>query len=144
MVCKTIEYDDAVMFEASDLILCFTLFYSDIMIKRILIFEIGKMLVDFFRLLVDLCQLFFWGFVIKNNFLIPTSIIIVCCVILLLIFLFSMWERASKPIFLFHGFKAIYSESFWAIKSNERYLRLIINMKLSYLLKGLLFALLVA
>ena len=88
------------------------------MIKRILIFEIEKILVDFSCLLVDLCQLFFRGFVIKYCFLIFTSIISDYFIFLLIVF-FSLWERACKPIFLFHGFKALYSDAFWVIKSIE-------------------------
>jgi len=38
MVCKAIENDDAVVFQASDLVLCLTLIQFDIMIKSILIF----------------------------------------------------------------------------------------------------------
>jgi len=59
MVCKAIENDDAVVFQASDLVLCLTLIQFDIMIKSILIFEIRKILVDFSCLLVDLSKLFF-------------------------------------------------------------------------------------
>jgi len=59
MVCKAIENDDAVVFQASDLFLCLTLIQFDIMIKSILIFEIRKILVDFSCLLVDLSKLFF-------------------------------------------------------------------------------------
>lgn len=59
MVCKAIENDDAVVFQASDLVLCLTLIQFDIMIKSILIFEIRKILVDYSCLLVDLCKLFF-------------------------------------------------------------------------------------
>jgi hypothetical protein len=55
IVCETIEYDDVVVFKTSDLVLCFTLIQIDFVIKCILSFEIREKIVNFSRLLDDLC-----------------------------------------------------------------------------------------
>lgn len=101
IIAKAVEYDDAIMFETSHLILHLPLVHINLVIHSILLFEVAQKLIDLPDILVDISQLFLAILIIKYCFLVST-LIIYGCVIWLFSVIFGCGEGAGKPIFLSH------------------------------------------